>query len=70
MTKSFFKKLIERSVKTFVQAFAAALIVPADLFNENAWRAAAFAAVAAGLSAIISLISRNVGPDKNSPSVV
>jgi hypothetical protein len=66
---TFTKDLLERAIKTFLQAgigaFAAALAVPADFADLSAWRAmllaAGVGAVAAGLSAVSSLLSRNVG---------
>jgi hypothetical protein len=70
----FLKDLIERAVKTFAQAALSGFIVASsnivDLGSGEAWKLAAFAGVAAGLSALSSLASRNVGPDKQSPSVV
>jgi len=69
MDKTFIKKLVERATKTFVQAFAAALIIPTD-YSKDAWKAAALAAVAAGLSAVISVFSKSIGSDKDSPSLV
>jgi len=69
MDKTFIKKLAERATKTFVQAFAAALIIPTD-YSKDAWKAAALAAVAAGLSAVISVFSKSIGSDKDSPSLV
>jgi len=69
MDKTFIKKLVERATKTFVQAFAAALIIPTD-YSKDAWKAAALAAVAAGLSAVISLVSKRFGSNTDSPSLV
>ena len=69
MDTTFIKKLAERATKTFVQAFAAALIIPTD-YSQDAWKAAALAAVAAGLSAVISVFSKSIGSDKDSPSLV
>lgn len=72
----FTKQLLERAVKTFAQAFfatlAAAFIVPSD-FTVEGWRAAAVsalvAAVAAGLSAVSSFLSRPWG-DPGTASLV
>lgn len=66
---SFVQDLVERCVKTFLQAaistFAAALVVPADFADPKAWQAvllsAGVGALAAGLSAVSSLLSRKVG---------
>ena len=70
----FLKDLIERAVKTFAQAALSGFVVAAsgivDFGSGEAWKLAAFAGIAAGLSALSSLVSKNVGPDKNSPSVV
>lgn len=53
--------LLERALKTFVGAFITALVMPADVFNGSAWKAAAIAGAAAGISAVFSLISSQVG---------
>ena len=70
----FLKDLIERAVKTFAQAALSGFIVASsnivDLGSGEAWKLATFAGISAGLSALSSLASRNVGPDKESPSVV
>lgn len=66
----FIKDLLERAVKTFVQVFAATLIIPvADVYNLAAWKGAVVAAGAAALSAVSSLISKSVG-DKDTASLV
>ena len=70
----FLKDLIERAVKTFAQAALSGFIVASsnivDLGSGEAWKLATFAGISAGLSALSSLASRNVGPDKESPSLV
>lgn len=73
----FSRDLIERALKSFVQAFIATfvltLVVPGDVTDIGAWKAAAVAAAAgavtAGLSAVSSLLSKNRGPDKGSASL-
>lgn len=65
----FLKDLLERAGRTFVQAFASSFAVtfaiPADFADLNAWKSAALAAgiagIAAGLSAVMSLIGKNRG---------
>lgn len=68
---AFFKDLAERALKTFIQVFAATLIIPAatDIFTVSAWKSAVVAAAAAALSAATSLLSKGVG-DSNSASIV
>lgn len=68
----FTKDLLERAAKTFVQAFAAALVVPAlaDFWTVSAWKAAIIGAVSAGVSAVSSLLSKPVGPNKGDASTV
>lgn len=64
----FYKQLLERAAKTFVQAFFAtfctAFAVPAD-FDMTNWKvvtiSALVAALAAGLSAVSSVLSRPWG---------
>lgn len=67
----FVKDLAERATKTFVQTFGAALVIPAaaDFWSFSVWKAAVLAAAAAGVSAVTSLLSRNVA-DPDSASVV
>jgi hypothetical protein len=71
-TTEFLKKLAERAVKTFVQVFTAAMVVsqPLDLSDVTALRALVVAAVGAGISAVMSLLSSELGPTKNDPSLV
>lgn len=68
----FVKDLVERAVKTFIQVFAATLVIPAvsDIYSVDAWKAAVVSAAAAGLSAVMSLLSKRVGPSKDDASVV
>lgn len=62
----FSKQLLERAVKTFLQAFfatlAATFMIPSDFSNISNWKAAGIAAlvasVSAGLSAVSSFLSR------------
>lgn len=69
--------LLERLVKTYLQTFATvfltSFVVPANVYDGGAWKAAAgaalLAAAAAGLSAATSMLSRNVG-DRDSASVL
>lgn len=47
------RDVLVRAVKTFFQAFAAALIIPAtELYNFAAWKGAVLAAAAAAASAV------------------
>jgi hypothetical protein len=69
--------LLERAVKTFLQTFATvflgALVVPANVADVGAWKAAGLAALAgavsAAFSAAMSAVSKPVG-NKNSASIV
>lgn len=73
----FIADLLERSWKTFIQAFIATFglvfVAPANVTDLNAWKAAAVAAlvaaVSAAISAVTSMLSRRVG-DPNSASLV
>lgn len=64
----FTRDLLERALKTFVQTFiatfVATFVIPSDFTTEGLKRAGISAAVAAGataLSAVSSLLSKNVG---------
>ena len=69
--------LLERAVKTFIQAalvtFTGLMTVPGDVTDVGAWKAAGLAALAgalsAGVSAVMSLLSKPVG-DKDSASLL
>lgn len=65
----FLKDLLERAAKTFVQAFVAAIVLPVDVFSGSAWKAVAVAGAAAGISAVFSVISSQVGT-KDTASLV
>ena len=70
--------LLERAVKTFFQSFVATFgmtfIVPANVVDLSAWKAAGLAAVvasvSAGISGITSLLSKKVGTNKDTASIV
>ena len=67
----FYADLGERALRTFVQA--ALGVIAADLAGVTSLDAAkgvAIAAIAAGLSAVMSLVSRNVGPEDSASVVV
>ena len=69
----FTKDLIERAVKTFAQAALASFaagVAGLDYGSSAAWKVVGIAAVSAGISALTSLLSKGIGPDKNSPSIV
>lgn len=69
--------LLERACKTFLQAFVvsfgASLVVPANVYDGGAWKAAGaaalLAAATAAVSAVTSLISKPVG-DKTTASII
>lgn len=69
--------LLERASKTFVQMFVVTfgglMAVPADVTDVGAWKAAGLAAlggaIAAAVSAVMSLLSKSVG-DTDSASLV
>lgn len=69
--------LLERALKSFVQAFVVTFVgllaVPANVTDVGAWKAAGLAAaggaLTAGVSAVTSLLSRPVG-DNDSASLV
>ena len=69
MNSNFYTDLAERAVRTFLQAVLA--VIAADLANVTSIDAAKtvlIAAVAAGLSAVMSMVSRNIGTS-DSPSI-
>ena len=63
LTVAKLKDIGTRAALTFVQAFAAAFVLPpvAQMGQVGVWEAAALAGVAAGISAVMNLL-RNVGP--------
>ncbi len=69
--------LLERAVKTFIQSFIAtfgmAFVVPANVVDLSAWKAAGLAAViaavSAGISALTSVLSKPIA-DKDTASIV
>lgn len=73
----FVADLLERSWKTFLQAFlatfAVAFTAPQNVLDVNAWRAAGVAAlvasISAAISAVTSMLSKRVG-DPDSASLV
>lgn len=71
---TFYQDLIERAVKTFAQAALSGFVVAAsgivDLGSGEAWKLAAFAGIAAGLSALSSLASKPMGRNTDSASLV
>lgn len=67
----FYADLAERAVRTFVQA--ALSVVAADIAGITSLdtaKALIIAAVAAGISAVMSLVARGVGPADSSSVVV
>ena len=71
---TFYQDLIERAVKTFAQAALSGFVVAAsgivDFGSGEAWKLAAFAGLAAGLSALSSLGSKPMGKNTDSASLV
>ena len=70
-TAKFLTDLAERSLKTFLQVFIAALLlVPgANLFDLSLLRTAAMGGVAAALSVVSSVLSSRVG-DRDSAALL
>lgn len=67
----FLKDLAERVVRTFVAAATAALVLPAtDLYSMAAWKSAAVAAAIAGVTAVLGVITKSVGPSTDTASVL
>ena len=70
----FYQDLIERAVKTFAQAALSGFVVAAsgivDFGSGEAWKLAAFAGIAAGLSALSSLASKPMGENADSASLM
>jgi hypothetical protein len=75
--QTFIADLLERSYKTFLQAFLAtfslAFAAPKNVLDAGAWKAAAIAAVvasvSAAVSAVTSMLSKRFG-DPNSASLI
>ena len=71
---TFYQDLIERAVKTFAQAALSGFVVAAsgivDFGSGEAWKLAAFAGIAAGLSALSSLASKPMDKNTDSASLV
>ena len=71
---TFYQDLIERAVKTFAQAALSGFVVAAsgivDFGSGEAWKLAAFAGIAAGLSALSRLASKPMGKNTDSASLV
>jgi len=70
-TKEFWKQTAERAVKTFAQAAIALLTGDGmGLLDINFGNVLSVAGLAAVVSLFTSIVSANIGPDQNSPSVV
>lgn len=72
MNKAFLIDLLERAVKTFLQAVLSAWVVGAQVLEVDkldSWRSLVVAGVAAGVSALTSFLSRLRG-DGDSASLV
>jgi hypothetical protein len=66
MESSFLADLLERSVRTFIQAvLATAAADVSGVTSLDGGKALLISAVAAGISAVMSLLSRNVGDPSN-----
>lgn len=70
MSNQFWKSLVERVIRTFIQAFAAswALAQPLDM-NVATWKYAVVGSAAAGVTAVMGLAAKPFG-NPNSPSVL
>jgi hypothetical protein len=67
----FTKDLVERAIRTFLQAALAVLATDlANITSVDAAKTLGVAAVAAGMSAVMSLIARDVGPSDSASVIV
>lgn len=67
---TFTKDLVERAIRTFLQAALAVLAADiTGLTDIDTAKAIGVAAISAGISAVMSLIARNIGP-ADSASVI
>ena len=66
--------LLERCFRTFIQAalasFTLAITGTVDFGSKEVWKVIGLSAIAAGISAVTSLLSKNIGMDKNSGSAL
>ena len=76
MNVTFFTDLLDRAVRTFLQAFLAtfsvAFVAPQNVVDVTAWKAAGAAAlvgsISAAISAVMSMLAKHVG-DPNTASL-
>lgn len=67
----FTKDLLERVARTFVQAFAATWLAGAvNLADVNAVKAAGIAGLSAGVAAVMGLLTKPLGPNDDTASVL
>jgi len=70
---TFYQDLLERVIRTFAVAalisFAAAVTGIVDFGSGAEWKAAAAAAAMAGGTAVLALLTKNIGPNTDTPSV-
>jgi len=71
---TFYQDLVERVIRTFAVAalisFAAAVTGIVDFGSGAEWKAAAVAAAMAGGTAVLGLLSKGVGSNKESASIL
>jgi hypothetical protein len=67
----FIKDWLERIWKTALAAFVMAFVVPlTDLYSLAAWKGAAITAGMAAVTAIVNLVTKAIGPSKETGSVL
>lgn len=66
------RDILERAVKTFIFAFAAAFVLPAatEVSDWHSWYAALVAAVATGIGAVVNIGLTSFGPNKETASLL
>lgn len=68
---TFSKDLLERIIRTAIAAAAGAFILPAaDVYNLAAWKSALVVAATVGVTTLLGLLTKAVGPNKDSASVI
>lgn len=61
MTRRFWADLLERAARTFVQAFAAALVASETSAGWSVWASAAVAGLASAASAVMAVLTKPIG---------
>ena len=73
-TADLFERVVRTFIVTFISTFGLVFAAPTDVTSAGGWKAAAIAAVLAAASsagsAVLALITKNVGASKTTASMV